>query len=320
MRKIFYLFMLMFLLSCGQLPVDTGTAPWDAGIKLLPYTICGKQYVGKGGCAFNESSEDLVIKTPYSGTVSLISANCNYDSTFYYENVKNLSFPIAKLTELMPSDVSTCTFNVKLRPSKFDNTINGDFILFKDKSEKSIVESSFFFNQKVQGKVLPIQIKEGAPNNFDLVVNTVEDSTLYIKGCSYYLEKEIPQGQSTITLKELTGKDEIGKEDECNYSMFFVSKEKMIDAYLISLGVYSNDYIQLGAPTIKYKKGRTCIKYDDPVAIAVLNDKYKLNKGLRTHKLCVDSDYVSVFTSTASGRIYFSIVDKGEEVWRPRIF
>ena len=130
----------------------------------------------------------------------------------------------------------------------------------------------------------------------------------------------IPQGQSTITLKELTGKDEIGKEDECNYSMFFVSKEKMIDAYLISLGVYSNDYIQLGAPTIKYKKGRTCIKYDDPVAIAVLNDKYKLNKGLRTHKLCVDSDYVSVFTSTASGRIYFSIVDKGEEVWRPRIF
>ena len=100
MRMSRIVFLAVFLSGCGHnLRPDTSLPSIQANYPTAEFRACGKVWHGLGACEILEGEPldrvDLKIQGYYKGTVRIVSADCQIDDTFRYDNNALIHYSIA---------------------------------------------------------------------------------------------------------------------------------------------------------------------------------------------------------------------------------
>lgn len=112
----------ILILSC-QLPVKDSSSPAiDSGLKRVETIICNNHAVGENGCLFPDGviTGDLDIYAYFSGTLLLVSSNCNVDKKVSY-NISESEWVKFNLKDLVGEKLSSdCVISILQTPNTED--------------------------------------------------------------------------------------------------------------------------------------------------------------------------------------------------------
>jgi hypothetical protein len=314
--KIILLLFSLFLVGCGNIPVDKTPAPFDNNFYTQELRSCEKTDVGLLVCPLKKDGE-LVIPTLLDGEYDIKSNRCAYAKGGRFSKSNPIRISYDELTEGRPSSQTTCIFDVKVFMDKMDRGMRGIFVL-TDMEEFKPLNVSFLRSEFKDGTGY-YQLRRGHSPDLEFLIRSNEQGWVVIEGCG--IEKEFYLDYTgTIRIGDVIPSNKTG----CilRFGLIPDDNTKPLQMHTFLYQNFSSDIVRLPTPTIEQGKTYWKIKMAPEIAFMSIGGKTKIFKGNRTKtykfKYKKDQEYL-LRIGTANGRYSIYTVKNGVLRWKTSI-
>lgn len=323
MKLLFNLIFSIFLVSCGNLPVDTVPSPIDNNLYQVEMESC-KKAVGLLGCTYDAdtdlSQKYLVIPVAYSGEYLVRSTRCSFNQNRRFQGVNEIKIPYSELL-LNRGEEPECLYDVKIFVDGFEKGFKGIFRLV-DLEEFKPAKASFLGREGVGTLSVQIRTADVSPT-LPIVFEDKTPGTLIAQGCTKSIEFKYEKNPE-LRLEDLI---DPSKVKTCNYTIALFAEGKA-EIFSLMISQYDKKTTPLLLPVISHGRWFMKINVEGSVAVIQAGNKRKVfncgtfrscqPNGLRSVKVRYYKDITYwIRYYTKAGRAMVVAYRNGEFIWKP---
>ena len=313
---ILYAILGLMLSGCGSIPQDNTPAPIDNNLYTLELASCDKRDVGLMTCSYRESqdlsSRFLEIPLFHEGEFQINSTRCGFERTFRYSDQSTARFSYEELLAGMPSNQSTCTFDVKLFVDDLDRGFRGLFTL-TDMEDFQEAEATFL--DRVFTGTGHYQTRTNYQGLDFFTFYADYSGTIFGEGCNIDFEFHFTDNPKVKFNEAIAS-------HSCILRIGLIPDDPNlpVEFFTFSYQAFSTDVARLAQPVLEWDGKRLRVTGDSLVAVIAIDNEYKVFKGRSNKRLRERvSGAVWVRMATSNGRFDLYRVDEGEVTWNTSI-
>lgn len=271
MKTILMTFILLFFISCGQLPTDQNQSPMDANFYTVELNACGKKGLGLLACSYRNQPKEATLSIPvtHSGSFTIRSNRCGFNRTERFSGDQNIEIKFDELLSYKNNDPE-CLYEIKIFIDDFERGFQGIFRLFNlEEFEPAKLK---FRNKEYEG-VASFQFREGLNPSLPLKFIARTPGTLVLNGCDKIME--FPYESNPELLLADIMDDRI---KTCGFTIGLLPNNPNLPTEIFSLMIsrFKKESLPLLFPAITHKRNKMTIEVEGSVAVIQAGNERKV--------------------------------------------